>query len=201
MEKGNIGEWNVKVGDAIAPGDVLCSIETDKATIDFEMQDEGYVAKLMYEAGTKDIPLGKVLAILVDEKEDIAAFADYVDESVAAAPTPAAAPAAAPTPAAAAPTPAAASSNAPARQSGDRLFVSPLAAGYAKSSGVDLSTVTGTGPNGRIIKADIDDALARGPAKAAAPVFDSAPAGFGDYVDIENSTIRKVIADRLTYSK
>ena len=112
MEKGNIGEWNVKVGDAIAPGDVLCSIETDKATIDFEMQDEGFVAKLMYEAGAKDIPLGKVLAILVDDKDDIAAFADYKDESVAAAPTPAAAPAAAPT--SAAPTQAAAPSRAPA---------------------------------------------------------------------------------------
>jgi pyruvate dehydrogenase E2 component (dihydrolipoamide acetyltransferase) len=82
--------------------------------------------------------------------------------------------------------------------------VSPLAAGYAKSSGVDVSTITGTGPNGRIIKADIDDAIARGPATPAtpaAPVFDSTPAGFGDFIDIENSTIRKVIADRLTYSK
>lgn len=67
MEKGNIGTWNVKVGDQIGPGDVLCSIETDKATIDFEMQDEGYVAKLLYEEGTKDIPLGKILAILVEE--------------------------------------------------------------------------------------------------------------------------------------
>lgn len=65
---------------------------------------------------------------------------------------------------------------------------------------MDVSTVTGTGPNGRIIKADIDDALARGPVTPASPVFDSAP-GFGDFIDIDNSTIRKVIADRLTYSK
>ena len=78
MEKGNIGTFSKKVGDAIAPGDVLCSIETDKATVDFEMQDEGYVAKLLYPEGAKDVPLGKVLAIIVDDPEDIAAFADYV---------------------------------------------------------------------------------------------------------------------------
>ena len=72
MEKGNIGAWAVAVGDKVAPGDVLCSIETDKATIDYEMQDEGYVAAVLYEAGTKDIPLGKVLAILVDDADDIA---------------------------------------------------------------------------------------------------------------------------------
>lgn len=99
--------------------------------MDFEMQDEGYVAKLLYEAGTKDIPLGKVLAILVDDKDDIAAFADFVAEDGGAAPAAPAAPepaAAAPTPAApaqAAPTPAAAAK--PAAASGDRVFISPMA--------------------------------------------------------------------------
>jgi len=91
MEKGNIGSWNVKVGDKVGPGDVLCDIETDKATIDYEMQDEGYVAKLFYEAGTKDIPLGKILAVLVEDKEDIAAFANWNPEEAGA--TPEAAPA------------------------------------------------------------------------------------------------------------
>ena len=81
--QGNIGAWNVKVGDKIGPGDVLCSIETDKATIDFEMQDEGYVAKLLYEEGTKDIPLGKLLAILVDDEGDIGAFNDFKDDAKA----------------------------------------------------------------------------------------------------------------------
>ena len=71
----------MKVGDKIAPGDVLCSIETDKATIDYEMQDEGYVAKIFFPEGTKDIALGVSLAILVDDEDDIAAFADYVPES------------------------------------------------------------------------------------------------------------------------
>lgn len=72
MEKGNIGEWYKKVGDQIQPGDVLCSIETDKATVDYEMQEEGYIAKLLFEEGTKDIPLGKILAILVEDEGDIA---------------------------------------------------------------------------------------------------------------------------------
>ena len=67
----------MKIGDEIVPGDVLVSIETDKATVDYEMQDEGYVAALLYPEGTKDIELGKVLAILVDNKEDVAAFANY----------------------------------------------------------------------------------------------------------------------------
>ena len=133
------------MGDQISPGDVLCSIETDKATIDFEMQDEGYVAKLLYEAGSKDIPLGKVLAILVDDKDDISAFADYVAEDGGAAPAAPAAPsapeptpaAAAPTPAAAAPTPAAAAK--PAASSGDRVFISPMAQNMANAKGIDIS--------------------------------------------------------------
>ena len=97
------------------------------------MQDEGYVAKLLYEAGTKDIPLGKLLAILVDDKDDIAAFADFSDDGAAAAPE--AAPAAsAPTPAApAAPTPAASSGKAAPKSSGDRIFISPLAQNMANA--------------------------------------------------------------------
>jgi len=201
MEKGNIGTYSKAVGDSIVPGDVLCSIETDKATVDFEMQDEGYVAKLFYPEGSKDIPLGKVLAIIVDDKDDIAAFADYVDGGAApATPAPAATPAAAATPAPAA-TPAAAPTPAkPASSSGIRQFVSPLARVLAEENRVDLSLVSGTGPSGRIIKADIEDHLAKpSPVHAPTPVMESAP-GIG-YTDIENSNIRKVIADRLTFSK
>jgi len=97
------------------------------------MQDEGYVAKLLYEAGTKDIPLGKLLAILVEDKDDIAAFADFADDGAAAAPE--AAPAvSAPTPAApAAPTPAASSGKAAPKSSGDRIFISPLAQNMANA--------------------------------------------------------------------
>jgi len=80
MEKGNIGEYSKAVGDTIVPGDVLCSIETDKAAVDFEMQDEGFVARIFYPAGTKDIPLGKCLAIVCEEEEDIPKFANMTIE-------------------------------------------------------------------------------------------------------------------------
>ena len=104
MEKGNIKSWEKQVGDEIAPGDVLASIETDKAVVDFEMQEEGFVAKLLYPENAKDVALGSPVAIIVENKEDIAAFANY-DGGAApaqAAPTPQPA-AAAPVAAASAP--------------------------------------------------------------------------------------------------
>lgn len=75
--QGNIKAWNKKVGDKIKPGDVLCGIETDKAVVDFEMQEEGYLAKMLYPAGAKDVKLGEVIAILVEKQSDIAAFDNY----------------------------------------------------------------------------------------------------------------------------
>ena len=81
MEKGNLQEWCKKVGDKVSPGDILASIETDKATVDFEMQEEGFIAKLLFEEGTKDISLGTPIAILVEEEEDVAKFADFKLES------------------------------------------------------------------------------------------------------------------------
>jgi len=112
MEKGNIKDWGKKVGDEIAPGDVLASIETDKAVVDFEMQEEGFVAKLLYPAGAKDIELGKAVAIIVENKEDVAAFANYTADSTDAS--------AAPTEAASAPSTPAASS-APATSYPDHI--------------------------------------------------------------------------------
>lgn len=104
MEKGNIKSWNKKVGDSIAPGDVLCSIETDKATMDYEMQEEGFIAKLCYPDGEKDILLGRTMAIMVEDEADIAAFANWTEDGEAApveeaAPVQQAAPVAASTPA------------------------------------------------------------------------------------------------------
>lgn len=89
MEKGNIKSWNKKEGDEIAPGDVLAAIETDKAVVDFEMQEEGYLAKILYPAGAKDIELGKTVAILVENKADVAAFANYSADSEGASSAPA----------------------------------------------------------------------------------------------------------------
>lgn len=199
MEKGNIGAWVAKVGDKVGPGDVLCGIETDKATVDFELQDEGYIAKILFPENTKDIPLGTPLAILVEEEEDIAAFADFVGEAASAPAAKAAAPepVSAATPAAS--TPAQVSKGSPAKPSGGRVFASPLAQNLANEQGVSLVGVQGTGPNGRIIKADVLDAASSGPVRAASPVFDSVPAA--GFIDLENSNIRKVIAERLTFSK
>jgi len=84
MEKGNIKSWNKQVGDSIAPGDVLAAIETDKATMDYEMQEEGFIAKICYPEGAKDVPLGATMAIMVDDEADIAAFANWTEDSEAA---------------------------------------------------------------------------------------------------------------------
>lgn len=93
MEKGNIKQWHKKVGDEIQPGDALASIETDKAVVDFEMQEEGFVAKLLFDEGAKDVPLGQAVAIIVENKDDIAAFANYTGGSADSAQPAAAAPA------------------------------------------------------------------------------------------------------------
>ena len=91
--QGNIQKWHKQIGDEVIPGDALASIETDKAVVDFEMQEEGFVAALLYPEGAKDVELGKIVAVLVDSKEDVAAFANY---SAGAASAPASTPAAAP---------------------------------------------------------------------------------------------------------
>ena len=153
----------------------------------------------MYPAGTKDIPLGKVLAIMVEDEEDIAAFKDFKDDAApSATPEP---PKAEPVAAAAAPTPtpAAPAKSAPvaSKPSESRIFASPLAQNIANEKGVSLSGIQGTGPNGRILKADVLEAQSSAP---STPIFESMPSSAA-YVDLENSNIRKVIADRLTYSK
>merc|ERR1719516_360748 len=116
MEMGSIVTWEKKEGDKVSEGDLLCEIETDKATMGFETPEEGYLAKVMIEAGAKDIPIGRLLCIIVEDQEDVAKFADFDTSSVAETPAAAAAPPAPaatpalppPPPAAAAPTPAAA---------------------------------------------------------------------------------------------
>ena len=89
MEKGTIKSWSKKEGDEIKPGDVLAAIETDKAVVDYEMQEEGFLAKILYPDGAKDLPLETPVAIVVDNKEDIAAFANYTADSEGASSAPA----------------------------------------------------------------------------------------------------------------
>jgi pyruvate dehydrogenase E2 component (dihydrolipoamide acetyltransferase) len=202
MEAGNIASWSVEVGQSISAGDVLAQIETDKATVDFEATDDGVVAQILIPGGAQDVAVGTPLIVLVDDADDVAAFKDYVGaastEAAPAAPTPAPAPAPAPTPA---PTPAPASTPAKSHSNQGRIFASPLAKKLAREKGINLAAVSGTGPNGRIIKADIvalGNSRPEVPAKAASVTLSH---GDGDFQDIPHTQIRKVIASRLTMSK
>ncbi|XP_041807610.1 dihydrolipoyllysine-residue acetyltransferase component of pyruvate dehydrogenase complex, mitochondrial [Chelmon rostratus] len=208
MTMGTVQRWEKKVGEKLSEGDLLAEIETDKATIGFEVQEEGYLAKILVAEGTRDVPLGMPLCIIVEKESDIAAFKDYVETGVAEVstpppappPAPAAAPAAAPSPA-----PAAAAPAAPRK---GRVFASPLAKKLAAEKGIDLAQVSGSGPDGRITRKDIDSfvppkaapAVAAAPTPAAAPAA-PAPAPAGTFTDIPISNIRKVIAQRLMQSK
>ncbi|CAN8003946.1 unnamed protein product, partial [Ixodes pacificus] len=195
-------------GDKLNEGDLLCEIETDKATMGFETPEEGYLAKIIIPAGTKDVPLGKLLCILVSDEADVAAFKDFVDDGTAApaaqpkaaaapaAPAPAPAPAAAPAPAPAlTPTPIPSMAGAPAAGVGGRLFASPLAKRLAAEQGLNLAQIpVGSGPGGRIVAQDLASAVPM--AAAAAPV-----AAGTKYTDISLTSMRQTIAKRLLQSK
>lgn len=226
MEEGNLAKWLVKEGDKVSPGDVIAEIETDKATMEVESVDEGTVAKLLVPAGTEGVKVNALIAILAAEGEDVAATAKGGDavpakaepakaEAPAAAATPAA-PAAAPVAAVPAATPAA---NGSASAADGRTFTSPLARRIAKDANVDILALTGTGPHGRVVKADVEAAISGGGAKAApsakAPAAGAAapaPKGMSDdqvlklfeegsYELIPHDNMRKTIARRLVEAK
>ncbi|MFC0203106.1 pyruvate dehydrogenase complex dihydrolipoamide acetyltransferase [Novosphingobium soli] len=230
MEEGKLAKWLVKEGDTVSSGDIMAEIETDKATMEFEAVDEGVVGKITVAEGTEGVKVGTVIAILAGEDEDASAIEA---PKAAAAPTAAERPKAEapkteapkaeapktdakPAPAASSPAPAAAA--APA---GDRVVASPLAKRLAATKGVDLAAVTGTGPNGRIVKADVEGAKpGAAPAKPAAAAPQAAPAPAAEAapsVDMAAETralldarvphtvdklsgMRKTIARRLTQS-
>ncbi|XP_071372093.1 dihydrolipoyllysine-residue acetyltransferase component of pyruvate dehydrogenase complex, mitochondrial isoform X6 [Centroberyx affinis] len=206
MTMGTVQRWEKKVGEKLNEGDLLAEIETDKATIGFEVQEEGYLAKIMVSEGTRDVPLGTPLCIIVEKESDIAAFNDYVETGVAeiATPPPAPAPAAAPAVAAPTPVPVAAAA-APAAARKGRVFASPLAKKLAAEKGIDLAQVSGSGPDGRVTRKDIESFV---PPKAA-PVT-AAPAAptpaaptaapTGTFTDIPISNIRKVKAQNIKLS-
>uniref|UniRef100_A0A8P4GPN5 Acetyltransferase component of pyruvate dehydrogenase complex n=1 Tax=Dicentrarchus labrax TaxID=13489 RepID=A0A8P4GPN5_DICLA len=203
MTMGTVQRWEKKVGEKLSEGDLLAEIETDKATIGFEVQEEGYLAKIMVAEGTRDVPLGTPLCIIVEKESDIAAFKDYVETGVADVSTPPPAPAPTAAPVAAAPTSAPAAA-APAASRKGRVFASPLAKKLAADKGIDLAQVSGSGPDGRITRKDIDSfvppkAAPVTPAPPAPAAVPAAPAG--TFTDIPISNIRKVIAQRLMQSK
>ena len=210
MEEGTLAKWLVKEGDTVKSGDLLAEIETDKATMEFEAVDEGTVAQILVAEGTDNVKVGTVIAVIAGEDEDASsakaapAPAPAAAAPKAEAPAPAAAPAPAPAPAAAAPA-----------ASSERIKASPLAKRLAAEKGIDLKSLTGTGPGGRIVKADLEGA----PAGAAAPAATPAPApivaapaapapatagtipDFGiPHEDEKLSGMRKTIARRLTES-
>ncbi|CAG9564641.1 unnamed protein product [Danaus chrysippus] len=195
MENGSIVSWEKKEGDKLSEGDLLCEIETDKATMGFETPEEGYLAKILLPAGTKGVPVGKLLCIIVENQADVAAFKDYKDDSADA--KPAAAPAPAPPaakPAAAAAAPAApVAQAAPAAAEHGRLYASPMARRLAELKNIRLGG-QGSGLYGSLKSGDL--AAAGQPAMtAAAPVPGSA------YTDIPLTSMREAIAKRLSLSK
>jgi pyruvate dehydrogenase E2 component (dihydrolipoamide acetyltransferase) len=220
MTEGNLARWLKNEGDAVKAGDVLAEIETDKATMEVEAVDEGRIGKILVPAGTEGVKVNEVIAILLEEGEDASAIGKTLApkpaakaEASTAAPAPAATTSEKPAaekpitdkPAAASPL----AATAPAK--GERIFASPLARRVASEKGVDLATVTGSGPHGRIIRQDVEQAVGKpgaGKAAAAGQATTKAPAisgtqGFGEgaFDLIPHSSMRKTIARRLQESK
>ncbi|KAM0829203.1 hypothetical protein ACQ4PT_067026 [Festuca glaucescens] len=205
MTEGNIAKWVKKEGDKVSPGEVLCEVETDKATVEMECMEEGYLAKIVQGDGAKEIKVGEIICVTVEEEGDIEKFKDYKPSSSDApvAPSESKAKSEPEEPKAEEKVPAKAPEpKAPkteeASRSGDRIFSSPLARKLAEDNNVPLSSVKGTGPDGRILKADIEDYLASAAKGGKSETF--AASGL-DYTDIPNAQIRKVTANRLLASK
>ncbi|MCI0753275.1 pyruvate dehydrogenase complex dihydrolipoamide acetyltransferase [Teichococcus vastitatis] len=223
MTEGNLARWLKKEGEAVKAGDVIAEIETDKATMEFEAVDEGVLGKILVPDGTEGVKVNAPIGIMVEEGEEVPADAGAAPKA-AAQPGPApkqdAAPDSKPAsgPAEQQPKAATATENRPASggEKGDRVFASPLARRMAQQAGIDLSGIQGSGPNGRIVKADIEGAAgkpqaapeakaaaspaAAAPQAAAAPKA-PAPAITAPHTAVPNSSMRKVIARRLSESK
>jgi pyruvate dehydrogenase E2 component (dihydrolipoamide acetyltransferase) len=212
MEEGTLAKWLVKEGDTVSAGDLLAEIETDKATMEFEAVDEGIIGKLLVAEGTEGVKVNTPIAVMLDEGESAA--------DVSSAPAKTTAPAAkaaeaAPQAASAAPAPA-----APTAAEGGRVFASPLARRIAADKGIDLAAISGSGPHGRIVKADVEGAKpSAAPSQAAAPAPAAkapAPATIASgpstdavvamyqgraYEEVKLDGMRKTIAARLTEAK
>ncbi|MEL0438639.1 pyruvate dehydrogenase complex dihydrolipoamide acetyltransferase [Phycobacter sp. K97] len=222
MEEGTLAKWLVKEGDTVSSGDLLAEIETDKATMEFEAVDEGVIAKILVAEGTEGVKVNSPIAVLLADGEsadDVAA--EPAPKPEASAPAngvgndnggPKEAPASSAAPASPAPA-------APVAADGNRIFASPLARRIAADKGLDLAAITGSGPRGRIIKADVENATAA-PKAAAAPAASAAPAAAAPapatgpsadmvakmyegraYEEVKLDGMRKTIAARLSEAK
>jgi pyruvate dehydrogenase E2 component (dihydrolipoamide acetyltransferase) len=228
MEEGTLAKWLVKEGDTVSSGDLLAEIETDKATMEFEAVDEGVIGKILVSAGTEGVKVNSPIAVLLAEGEsadDIgkAKAPKASDAAAAAAPegsSKAAAPSSDAAPAGGTGRGETAAAPAPSREDGERIFASPLARRIAKEKGLDLAAVKGSGPKGRIVRADVEKAEAAPAKPAAAPAREAAaapvaaPAATGptasqviamyegrQYTEVKLDGMRKTIAARLTEAK
>ena len=207
MEEGTLAKWLVKEGDEVSSGDILAEIETDKATMEFEAVDEGKIAKILVAEGTDGVKVGAPIAILAGEGEDVKAAASGAPKAEAkpepkaeakGEPPKAKQPEAVAPKAEETPKPAPEPKAAPARAEGERVKASPLARRIAEDKGIDLAGVEGSGPGGRIVKADLEKApTAPKAAPAAAPV----EPGEIPHEVVRLSNMRKTIARRLTEAK
>jgi pyruvate dehydrogenase E2 component (dihydrolipoamide acetyltransferase) len=237
MEDGKLAKWMVKEGDSVAPGDVLAEIETDKATMEVESVDEGIVGKILIGEGTEHVAVNKPIAVLLEEGEDEGALTGFDGDSVQPAASPATPAETPPTTAATpepkpAPQPVAAAKQEPSPSSTNgqagRIIASPLARRLARDGNLDLSAVQGSGPNGRIVKHDVEEALKGGtPSAPPAPAAEATSAGQvmparspsttsvpamadeeilaiyepGTYEVVPHDNMRRIIAERLTMAK
>jgi pyruvate dehydrogenase E2 component (dihydrolipoamide acetyltransferase) len=207
MEEGTLAKWLVKEGDTVSSGDILAEIETDKATMEFEAVDEGTISKILVPEGSDGVKVGTPIALLAGEGEDASAAAVAPAPKPEAKPAGAAKPEPGPPPQAPVETPAApaAPAAAPSRAEGERIKASPLARRLAEAQGIDLSTLKGSGPGGRIVRADLGTAAggAMAAPQAAPRAAAAAPVEPGDipHEVVKLSNMRKTIARRLTESK
>jgi pyruvate dehydrogenase E2 component (dihydrolipoamide acetyltransferase) len=204
MEEGTLARWLVKEGDTVSSGDLIAEIETDKATMEFEAVDEGVITQLLVAEGTDGVKVGTVIAVIKGDDDDASAVPKAATPAEAQAPTP---------PPAVTPAPAPAPAAIAAKSSSDRIIASPLAKRIAANSGINLTGMTGTGPNGRIVKADVEALSGEGRSPVALPAVDpglrrEAPITAAAPVDtdiphevVKLSNMRKTIARRLTESK
>ena len=213
MEEGNLAKWCVKEGDTVESGDVIAEIETDKATMEVEAVDEGTIGKILVPEGTEGVKVNELIALLLEEGEDASAL-EGATETASTAPAKAddkPAEASAPKQEATAPA-------APMSDNGDRVFSSPLARRIAANEGLEIKDIKGTGPRGRVVKRDVEAAVASGTGKTAAPAAEKpAPKAAApdaktisqddpifkllpEFEAVPNTNMRKTIAKRLTES-
>eukprot|EP01091_Cochliopodium_minus_P009791 TRINITY_DN248_c0_g1_i2.p1 TRINITY_DN248_c0_g1~~TRINITY_DN248_c0_g1_i2.p1 ORF type:complete len:518 (-),score=175.60 TRINITY_DN248_c0_g1_i2:101-1654(-) len=217
MEKGALVAWNKKVGEKIEAGDSLAKVETDKAAIDWESTEDGYIAKVFVNDGTKDILLGTPMAIIVSRESEIKAAAEIPLDAISGSSSPSTeqptqettTQSSSTSSTSSSSTSSTSSSSSPVRQSGERVFISPRAKVVAKEKGFNFNEIGGSGPNGRII---LKDVLSHQPKQATQQTTStsssSAPAKqptkdvqYSEYKEIEVNNIRRITAERLTQSK